>query len=97
MKTSLTHDGLVLTTEEANTLELGFLRNTEESQQFTLETTCAMLVSLTYGMNISYIKGNTVAGFILDQNLMGQMAPSYKNQWVILKMYGSLDLTQHNV
>ena len=29
-------------------------------------------------------------GFILDQNLMGQMAPSYKNQWAILKMYGSL-------
>ena len=29
-------------------------------------------------------------GFILDQNLMSQMAPSYKNQWVILKMYGSL-------
>ena len=36
-------------------------------------------------------------GFILDKNLMGQMAPSYKNQWVILKMYGSLDLTQHNI
>ena len=34
--------------------------------------------------------GIYVAGFILDQNLMGQMAPSYKNQWVILKMYGSL-------
>ena len=42
-------------------------------------------------------KKGTDAGFILDQNLMGQMAPSYKNQWVILKMYGSLDLTQHNV